>query len=68
MTIGIILVLSIAALYAGIASAKPIEIRGTPESVAAGSDMNLDGFNFPVFQYSIKGNTTAEFLDLHFYQ
>ncbi|OEU48149.1 MAG: hypothetical protein BA871_00410 [Desulfuromonadales bacterium C00003096] len=66
ITIGIMLVLSIAALCTGIVSAKPIEIRAMPGSVAAGSDMGLDGFTFPAFQWLIKANATPEFLDLHF--
>lgn len=60
------LVLSIAALHAGVVSAKPIEMRGTSGSIAAGSDMHLDGFNFPAFHYRIKSNATPESLDLHF--
>jgi len=69
ITIGIILVLSIVALCTGTVSAKPIEIRAMPGSITAGSDMHLDGFNFPALQYSIKKplpSATVEFLDLHF--
>ena len=54
ITIGIILMLSIAALCAGIASAKPIEIRAIPGSIITGSDMELDAFNFSALHYSIK--------------
>ncbi len=66
ITIGIVLVLSIVALCAGTVSAKPIEIRALPGSITTGSDMYLDGFNFSALQYSIKKNTTVEFLNLHF--
>jgi len=54
ITIGIMLMLSIAALCTGTVSAKPIEIRALPGSITAGSDMHLDGFNFSALQYSIK--------------
>ena len=47
ITIGIMLVLSIIALCTGTVSAKPIEIRAMPGSITTGSDMHLDGFNFP---------------------
>ena len=70
ITIGIMLMLSIAALCTGIVSAKPIEIRALPGSIITGSDMHLDGFNFSALQYSIKNppprGTTVESLDLHF--
>ena len=66
ITIGIMLMLLIAALCTGTVSAKPIEIRAMPGSITTGSDMILDGFNFSAFQYSIKKNTTVEFLKLHF--
>jgi hypothetical protein len=41
-------------------------VRAMPGSITAGSDMHLDGFTFPSFQYSIKKNTTVESLKLHF--
>ena len=66
ITIGIMLVLSIIALCTGTVSAKPIEIRAMPGSITTGSDMHLDGFNFPAFHYFIKKNETGEKLDLHF--
>jgi S-layer protein (TIGR01567 family) len=69
ITIGIMLMLLIAALCTGTVSAKPIEIRALPGSITAGSDMHLDGFNFSAFHYAIKKGprgASAEKLDLHF--
>lgn len=70
ITIGIMLMLSIAALCAGIASAKPVEIRAIPGSITTGSDMTLDGLNFSALHYTIKTpsppGASAESLDLHF--
>lgn len=72
VAIGVMLVLSIAAVCAGIASASTVEIRAMPGSIISGSNMELTGFNFQALHYSIKNpglngiGTSAEKLHLKF--
>ncbi len=49
-----------------LASAKTVKIRGTPGSVEAGSNMLLDGLNFPELIYRIGDDLSYEWLNLSF--
>jgi len=49
-----------------LASAKTVNIRGTPGSIEAGSTMLLDGFNFPELIYRIGDDLSYEWLNISF--